>query len=973
MTSAPPASSARCRAAIATAILVGVLGPGTASAAAPKPLKVTQEPTAATAQSEARAAALTYVKLSAVGVTAGSADLDGRTLTARIRARKTVELRLAVVEGKRITAFKKLTVKPGNYRFSGRLNLTPRGKNLRLRVTARIRGTRGREFVPLAVKTNHAPTALALTNTSVAENSPSAAAVGVFSGTDPDTADTLSYALVAGPGDTDNAAFSVAGSALNTARIFDFETKSSYSVRARVADRSGASFQKQFTITITNANDAPTALTLAPASVAENRPAGTTVGAVSGTDVDGDPLSFALAAGAGDTDNGSFTLTGSTLYTAATFDAETKASYAVRLRASDGRGGMVERALTVTVTDVDDAPVVTTTAGDLLFVENDPATVVDGGVTISDADDSSLVSATVIVTSGLEAATDALLFSDQSGITGSYDAATGRLTLTGTATKAEYQTALRSVRFRSTSDNPATSRTIAFGVNDGDLDSAPATKTVALTRVDDAPTVTTSAGPLAYTEADPATAIDGGLAVTDPDSSLTGATVQITGNHASPEDVLALPAQPGITGSYDSATGKLTLAGTATAAAYQAALQAVTYRNTSSNPSLAQRTVTFVARDASGTSAPATRAIAVSATDNAPDVAASAGSLAYTENDLATAIDTAITVTDVDSTHLTGATVQITGNYAAGEDVLALPAQPAVTATAFDTTTGRLTLSGHATVAEYETALEAVTYRNTSDNPSTAARTITYQARDAGGFGLADTHGVTVTAVDDDPVAVDDSATVTEDSGANAVAVLGNDTDVDGGPKSVASVTQPANGTVVITGGGTGLTYAPNANSCNSPPGGAPDTFTYTLNGGSVATVSMTVTCVDDAPVAVNDSAIVGEDSGANAVAVLSNDTDIDGGPKSVASVTQPANGTVVITGGGTGLTYAPNANSCNNPPGTTPDTFTYTLTPGGSSATVSMTVTCGDDPPVAVNDAATVVEDSGANAVDVLGNDTDV
>ena len=62
--------------------------------------------------------------------------------------------------------------------------------------------------------------------------------------------------------------------------------------------------------------------------------------------------------------------------------------------------------------------------------------------------------------------------------------------------------------------------------------------------------------------------------------------------------------------------------------------------------------------------------------------------------------------------------------------------------------------------------------------------------------------------------------------------MLGNDTDTDGGPKSIASVTQPANGTVVITGGGTGLTYAPSANYCNTPPGTTPDSFTYTLNGG---------------------------------------------------------------------------------------------------------------------------------------------
>ena len=72
---------------------------------------------------------------------------------------------------------------------------------------------------------------------------------------------------------------------------------------------------------------------------------------------------------------------------------------------------------------------------------------------------------------------------------------------------------------------------------------------------------------------------------------------------------------------------------------------------------------------------------------------------------------------------------------------------------------------------------------------------------------------------------------------------------------------------------------------------------------------------------------------------MLANDTDPDGGTELVTGVTQPANGTVAITGGGTGLTYAPNANYCNNPPGTTLDTFEYTIT-GGSKATVSATVT---------------------------------
>ena len=70
----------------------------------------------------------------------------------------------------------------------------------------------------------------------------------------------------------------------------------------------------------------------------------------------------------------------------------------------------------------------------------------------------------------------------------------------------------------------------------------------------------------------------------------------------------------------------------------------------------------------------------------------------------------------------------------------------------------------------------------------------------------------------------DDSQTVEEDSGATTIDVLANDDDIDGGTKTIASVTQPANGTVAITGGGSGLTYEPDENYCN---GGSPtDDFT---------------------------------------------------------------------------------------------------------------------------------------------------
>ncbi len=79
---------------------------------------------------------------------------------------------------------------------------------------------------------------------------------------------------------------------------------------------------------------------------------------------------------------------------------------------------------------------------------------------------------------------------------------------------------------------------------------------------------------------------------------------------------------------------------------------------------------------------------------------------------------------------------------------------------------------------------------------------------------------------------------------------------------------------------GTGLTYRPDADYCND--GSPKDTFDYTLNGGSTATVSMTVTCEDDLPTAVADSATVTEDDAATAVIVLANDTDPDGGPRAV-------------------------------------------------------------------------------------------
>jgi outer membrane protein OmpA-like peptidoglycan-associated protein len=249
----------------------------------------------------------------------------------------------------------------------------------------------------------------------------------------------------------------------------------------------------------------------------------------------------------------------------------------------------------------------------------------------------------------------------------------------------------------------------------------------------------------------------------------------------------------------------------------------------------------------------------------------------------------------------------------------------------------------------------------------TGTATFTYTISD--GNGGTDTATVTVTVATGNvpPNAVDDTATVAEDSGPTVIDVLGNDSDGNGDTLTVTSVTQPAGGMVVLTGGV--VTFQPNAEFNGTT------TFTYTIsdgNGGSsTAMVTVNVTPVNDPPNADDDIATVAEDSGAMTIDVLGNDTIAPDAEETltITSVIQPVNGTVVITGGGTGLTFQPSPNFN----GTT--TFTYTISDGNGgtdTATVTVTVTPVNDRPSAVNDSATVAEGSGAIVIDVLGNDSD-
>ena len=201
---------------------------------------------------------------------------------------------------------------------------------------------------------------------------------------------------------------------------------------------------------------------------------------------------------------------------------------------------------------------------------------------------------------------------------------------------------------------------------------------------------------------------------------------------------------------------------------------------------------------------------------------------------------------------------------------------------------------------------------------------------------LTDTAAVTITvsSVNDDPDAVDDSTTAVRDSAAAPVGVLGNDTDVENDPLLITAKTNGVHGTVAITGGGTGLTYDPFTGHNGA------DTFTYTISDGhggtDTATVSVTIAGENRAPNAVNDVGVsVPEGAAATAIDVLANDDDPDGDSFTIIARTHGAHGAVVITGGGTGLTYDPVSLYHG------PDTFTYTIRdPGGKVDTATVVVT---------------------------------
>ncbi|MDZ4851893.1 MAG: hypothetical protein SGI77_21600 [Pirellulaceae bacterium] len=193
-----------------------------------------------------------------------------------------------------------------------------------------------------------------LSPNSIPENQPNLSVVGLFTTSDVDSSSVQSYSLVSGIGSTDNAAFTIDGHQLKTVASFNFEAKSTYSIRVRTIDNIGLLFEKVFTVNVTNVNETPTNILLSNSSLPENAGANAVIGVLSAIDQDfSETFTFNLPVGL--SNNSLFNISGTSLRANASFNFEVQSSYTVTVRVTDAGGLTFDKVFTINITDVPDS------------------------------------------------------------------------------------------------------------------------------------------------------------------------------------------------------------------------------------------------------------------------------------------------------------------------------------------------------------------------------------------------------------------------------------------------------------------------------------------------------------------------------------------------------------------------------------------------------------------------------------------
>ncbi|AHM58853.1 VCBS repeat-containing protein [Flammeovirgaceae bacterium 311] len=237
----------------------------------------------------------------------------------------------------------------------------------------------------------------------------------------------------------------------------------------------------------------------------------------------------------------------------------------------------------------------------------------------------------------------------------------------------------------------------------------------------------------------------------------------------------------------------------------------------------------------------------------------------------------------------------------------------------------------------------------------------TFTVTDGNLVSAAAATAITINPINDAPVALADAVTVQEDQVLTGSSILANDTDPDDTALTALLVADVAHGSLLLNSNGT-YTYTPDANFFGA------DSFTYRAKDttgaeSNTVTVVITVTAVNDAPVALAQPVITDEDA---AVTITLAGTDLEGDALTFAVISQPVHGT--LSGTTPHLTYTPTANYHG------PDAFSFTVSDGVSTSAptaVTLTITSVNDAPVALAQSVSTNEDV-AIAITLIGTDVE-
>ena len=256
---------------------------------------------------------------------------------------------------------------------------------------------------------------------------------------------------------------------------------------------------------------------------------------------------------------------------------------------------------------------VLTAGANVSYVTGAAPVTLDAGFSVADASAVSLSAATVSISAGFVLGDALSVGSPQAGIVSQYNATTGVLTLSGSASLAAYKIELNSVAYAS-ANATTSSRTITWSVNDGVNASAPATSQVSVSRL---PPVVTAGASVTFVAGAAPVALDAGLAVADAAAvSLSAAMVSISAGFVQGDTLSVGSPQTGVASQYNAATGVLTLSGAASLAAYQTELDSITYA--SANATISSRTILWSVNDGVNASAPVTSHVSVNPDPSAP-------------------------------------------------------------------------------------------------------------------------------------------------------------------------------------------------------------------------------------------------------------------------------------------------------------------------------------------------------------------